>query len=70
MKQLDKQLENELIKHLLVQNCLETSGGLGSYSVLHFSDYDEYGSLLLGVRESGFTTRLKLMLLLGTSVGS
>ena len=46
MNQLDKQLENELIKHLLVQNSLETSGGLGSYSVLHFSDYDEYGSLL------------------------
>ena len=46
MNQLKKQLENELIKHLLVQNSLETSGGLGSYSVLHFSDYDEYGSLL------------------------
>jgi hypothetical protein len=46
MNQLEKQLENELIKNLLVQNSLETSGGLGFYSVLHFSDYDNYGSLL------------------------
>jgi hypothetical protein len=46
MNQLKKQLENELIKHLLVQNTLKTSGGLGSYSVLHFSDYDDYGCLL------------------------
>ena len=46
MNQIDKQLENELIKQLLVQNSLETSIGLGSYSALHFSDYDEYGSLL------------------------
>lgn len=46
MYQLDKQLENELIKHLLVEHSLKTSGGLGFFSVLHFSDYDDYGSLL------------------------
>jgi hypothetical protein len=46
MRQLENQLENELIKHLLVQNIQESSGGLGSYSVIHFSDYDNYGSLL------------------------
>ena len=46
MKQLEKQLENELIRNLLVQNSLESSGDQGFYSVLHFSDYDNNGSLL------------------------
>ena len=44
MKTLDKQLEGELIKHLIVQKVLEPSQGQWFYSVIYYGDWDNDGN--------------------------
>ena len=44
MKTLDKQLEGELIKHLITQKVQELSQGQWFYSVIHYGDWDNDGN--------------------------
>ena len=44
MKTLDKQLEGELIKHLIVQKVQEPSQGQWFYSVIYYGDWDNNGN--------------------------
>tara|TARA_B100000674_G_scaffold492827_1_gene513719 strand:- start:408 stop:1046 length:639 start_codon:yes stop_codon:yes gene_type:complete len=44
MKTLDKQLEGELIKHLITQKVQELSQGKWFYSVIHYGDWDNDGN--------------------------
>ena len=46
MKTLDKQLEGELIRELIVQNIKEISGSQWFYSVIHYGNYGNDGVLL------------------------
>jgi len=46
MKRLEKQLEGELVKNLIVQNIQELSGDQWFYSVIHYGDYGNDGILL------------------------
>jgi hypothetical protein len=45
MKTLDKQLEGELIKHLIVNKVQEHSQGQWFYSVIHYGDWDNGGNI-------------------------
>ena len=45
MKTLDKNLEEQLITELIVQNIQEVSGGQWFYSVIHYGDYGNDGCL-------------------------
>jgi len=44
MKTLDKQLEGELIKHLITQKVQELSQGQWFYSVIHYGEWDNDGN--------------------------
>ena len=44
MKTLDKQVEGELIKHLITQKIQELSQGKWFYSVIHYGDWDNDGN--------------------------
>ena len=46
MKRLEKQLEREVVKDLIVQNINEVSGGGWFYSVIHYGNYGNDGVLL------------------------
>ena len=46
MKTLDKNLEEQLITELIVQNIQEVSGGEWFYSVIHYGNYGNDGVLL------------------------
>ena len=46
MKRLEKQLEREVVKDLIVQNIQEVSGGEWFYSVIHYGNYGNDGVLL------------------------
>lgn len=46
MKRLEKQLEGELVKNLIVQNIQELSGDKWFYSVIHYGNYGDDGILL------------------------
>ena len=46
MKRLEKQLEREVVKDLIVQNIQEVSGGVWFYSVIHYGNYGNDGVLL------------------------
>ena len=46
MKRLEKQLEGELVKNLIVQNMQELSGDQWFYSVIHYGNYGDDGALL------------------------
>jgi hypothetical protein len=46
MERLDKQLEGELVKNLIVQNIQELSGDQWFYSVIHYGNYGNDGVLL------------------------
>ncbi len=46
MKRLEKQLEREVVKDLIVQNIQKVSGGEWFYSVIHYGNYGNDGVLL------------------------
>ena len=46
MKRLEKQLEREVVKDLIVQNIQEVSSGVWFYSVIHYGNYGNDGVLL------------------------